>query len=71
MQSDRSIKSVQLEKSDHTVDPAEIKSSFKTFYESLHQSAYPEDTQLRSEFVCVYIHPPIHTHTYVHTYTYI
>lgn len=51
MQSDRVINSIQLENGNHTVDPVEINSSFRIFYESLYQSEYPDDTQLQSEFL--------------------
>lgn len=51
MQSHRAINSIQLENADHTEDPVEINSSFRTFYESLYRSEYPEDTQLQSQFL--------------------
>lgn len=51
MQSHRAINSIQLENGDHTVDPVEINSSFRAFYESLYRSEYPNDTQLQSEFL--------------------
>ena len=51
MQSDKAINSIQLENGDDTVNPVEINSSFRTFYESLYQSEYLDDTQLQSEFL--------------------
>lgn len=33
------------------MDPVEINSSFRTFYESLYRSEYPDNTQLQSEFL--------------------
>lgn len=46
MQSHRAINSIQLQNGDNTVDPVEMNSSFRTFYESLYRSEYPDDTQL-------------------------
>lgn len=51
MQADRAINSIELENGKNTVDPVEINSSFRAFYESLYRSEYPDNTQIQSKFL--------------------